>query len=279
MLPAHAYPELKKYKHLVGNIGRAWYDQKKLFSKYEMGILGTSNCVLIPKEDYRDRMFTTGIARLPGVKHIDGYDFTPLIEKTLTLPELPEEKSDVVLTTGFSKSVILSLKDKIKELIQQGKLRKIFVIGGCDSPLNKMKYYREFAQRLPKETIILTLGCGKYRINDLDLGSIDGIPRIIDVGQCNDAIVAIEVAQALAEFFNVGVNDLPLQLVLCWMEQKAVAILWSLLSLGIKNIYIGPILPAWVNEDILKVLVDNFNVKLISDVDKDINSIFNFATA
>ena len=270
LLPAHGYPGLKKYSHLVGNLGKAWFDQKKLFSRYPVAILGTSNCVLIPKEEYRDRMFTTGPARLPGVQHIAGYDYTPVIEKARSLPELDEEPGDVILTTGFSKSVVLSLKDKIKQLVEAGKIRHFFLVGGCDSPHKKARYYREFVQLLPHDTIILTLACGKFRINDLDLGDIEGIPRLIDLGQCNDSIVAIDIATALAEAFGVGINELPLTLVLSWMEQKAVAILWSLLALGIKGIYLGPILPAWVNDDILKVLREDYDLRLIGDPKEDI---------
>lgn len=270
LLPAHGYPGLKKYKHLVGNLGRAWFDQKKLFSMYPVAILGTSNCVLIPKEEYRDRMFTTGPARLPGVTHLPGYDYTPLIEKARSLPELDERPGDAVFTTGFSKSVILSLADKIKELVERGKIRHFFLVGGCDSPLKKASYYREFVQQLPEDTVVLTLACGKFRFNDINLGDIEGIPRLIDLGQCNDSIVAVEIAEALAALFNVGINELPLTLVLSWMEQKAVAILWSLLALGIKGIYLGPILPAWINDDILKVLTEEYDIKLIGEPEEDI---------
>jgi len=273
LLPAHGYPGLKKYKHLVGNLGKAWFDQKNLFSKYPVAILGTSNCVLIPREEYKDRMFTTGPAKLPGVKHISGYDYTPVIKKAESLPELEEEPGDVVLTTGFSKSTILSLADKIKDLVEEGKIRHFFLVGGCDSPLKKASYYREFVQSLPEDSIILTLACGKFRFNDLDLGNIEGIPRLIDLGQCNDSIVAIEIAEALAKLFGMEINELPLTLVLSWMEQKAVAILWSLLALGIKGIYLGPILPAWINDDILKVLQDKYDIKLINNPEEDIKQI------
>jgi len=273
LLPAHGYPGLKKYKHLVGNLGKAWFDQKQLFSKYPAAILGTSNCVLIPREDYKDRMFTTGPAKLPGVQHIAGYDYTQVIEKARSLPDLEERRGDIVLTTGFSTSVVLSLKDKIKQLVKTGKIRHFFLVGGCDPPLKKMEYYREFVQKLPQDTVVLTLACGKFRINDLALGEIEGIPRLIDLGQCNDSIVAIEIAEALAELFDVGINDLPLTLVLSWMEQKAVAILWSLLALGVKGIYLGPILPAWVNDDILKVLTENYDLHLIGDPEDDIKQI------
>ena len=273
MLPAYGYPGLRKYKHLVGNLGKAWYDQKELFSKYQLAILGTSNCVLLPLQDYRDRMFTMGVTGLPGVKHIQGYDFSSLLERLEELPELEEQPGEIKLKTGFGKSTILSLADKIKELVEKGKIRHFFLVGGCDSPANKNNYYRQFVKQLPKETIILTLACGKYRINDLDLGDIEGIPRLIDLGQCNDTIVAIEIAEALSKLLGLEINELPLSLILMWMEQKAVAIFWSLLYLGIKNIYLGPILPAWVNEDILKVLTENYQVKLISQPEEDLKNI------
>ncbi|MFQ5823891.1 MAG: hydroxylamine reductase [bacterium] len=273
LLPAHGYPGLKKYRHLVGNLGKAWFDQKQLFSKYPVAVLGTSNCVLIPREEYRDRMFTTGPARLPGVQHIAGYDYTAVIEKAKSLPELDEKPGEVILTTGFSKSVVLSLKDKIKQLVETDKIRHFFLVGGCDSPLKKAEYYREFVQRLPQDTVILTLACGKFRINDLNLGDIEGIPRLIDLGQCNDSIVAIEIAEALAELFGVSINELPLTLALSWMEQKSVTILWSLLSLGLKAIYLGPILPAWVNNDILKVLRENYDLRLIGNPEEDIKQV------
>ena len=270
LLPAHGYPGLKKYPHLAGNLGKAWFDQKQLFSRYQVAILGTSNCVLPPRDEYRDRMFTTGPARLPGVQHVPEHDFSAVIEKAKSLPELDEEPGDVVLTTGFSTSVVLSLAGKIKELVEAGKIKHFFLVGGCDAPLRKSQYYREFVERLPGDTVVLTLACGKFRFNDLDLGDIDGVPRLIDLGQCNDSIVAIEIATALAEAFGVGVNDLPLTLVLSWMEQKAVAILWSLFALGIKGIYLGPIAPAWVNDDILKVLTEQYDLRLSGEPEADI---------
>jgi hydroxylamine reductase len=270
MLPAHGYPGLKKYKNLAGNLGKAWFDQRQLFAKFPVAILGTSNCFLIPHEEYKDRMFATGPVYIPGVKHIDGYDYSEVIAKARSLPELPNAPGEYVLTTGFSTTVLLSHAAKIKELVTEGKIRRFFLVGGCDAPLKKSDYYREFVQKLPKDTIVLTLACGKFRFNDLDLGNIEGIPRLIDLGQCNDAIVALEVAQALAGLFGVGVNDLPLTLVVSWMEQKAVAILWSLLALGIKGIYLGPIVPGWINDDMLKILVDKYDIKLISTPDEDI---------
>ena len=270
LLPAHGYPGLKKYPHLAGNLGKAWFDQRQLFARYPVAILGTSNCVLPPRDEYRDRMFTTGPARLAGVQHVPEHDFSAVIEKAKSLPELDKEAGDTVLTTGFSTSVVLSLAGKIKELVEAGKIKHFFLVGGCDAPLRKSQYYREFVERLPEDTVVLTLACGKFRFNDLDLGDIDGVPRLIDLGQCNDSIVAVEIATALAEAFGVGVNDLPLTLVLSWMEQKAVAILWSLFSLGIKGMYLGPIVPAWVNDDILKVLTEQYDLRLIGEPEADI---------
>lgn len=270
MLPAHGYPGLKKYKNLVGNLGRAWFDQRQLFEKYPMAILGTTNCFLIPKESYRDRMFSMGPVQIPGVSHIEGFDFASVIEKARSMPEQKDEPGEYVLSTGFSTSVILSLKDKIKQLVQEGKIKRFFLVGGCDAPGKKGEYYREFVQKLPKDTIILTLACGKYRFNDIDFGNIEGIPRLIDLGQCNDAIVALELAEALSGLFGVSVNELPLTLVISWMEQKAVAIFWSLLALGLNGIYLGPIVPAWINEDMLRLLVEKYDIRLIGDPDEDI---------
>ncbi|SCG85755.1 Hydroxylamine reductase [Methanobacterium congolense] len=273
LLPAHGYPELRKYKHFVGQIGGPWFDQKKTFSKYPAVALATSNCALIPNEDYKDRIFTSGVAQLPGVQHVEDYDFTPLIEKVKSLPELEDEPRDTVLTTGFGLSTVLSLAGKIKELVEAGKIRHFFVVGGCDSPKPQAKYYTEFVEKLPQDTVVLTLACGKYRFNHLDLGNIEGVPRLIDLGQCNDAGVGIEIVAALSELFGMEINDLPLTFVLSWMEQKAAAILWSLLYLGIKDMYIGPIIPGWVNEDILNVLVENYNLTPIGNPEEDIKKI------
>ena len=270
MLPAHGYPGLHKYKNLAGNLGKAWFDQRQLFAKYPMAILGTSNCFLPPREEYRDRMFAAGPVYLPGVKHIDGYDYSEVIARARSLPELPDAPGEYELTTGFSTSVLLGHAAKIKQLVEEGKIKRFFLVGGCDAPLKKSDYYREFVQKLPQDTVFLTRASGKFRFNDLDLGNIEGIPRLIDLGQCNDAIVALEVAQALAGLFGVGVNDLPLTLVVSWMEQKAVAILWSLLALGIKGIYLGPIVPGWINADMLKILVEKYDIRLISSPDEDI---------
>lgn len=273
MLIAHGYPELKKYEHLKGQLGGPWFDQKEIFTKYEIPILVTTNCGLIPSDSYADRIYTSGIAQLPNAPHIENYDFSEIIDKALSLPELEDEEK-TTYTTGFGKTTVLSLADKIKEAVLGGKIRQFFVMGGCDVPYKKeMEYYTEFAKQLPQDTVILCVGCGKYRFNDLDLGDIDGIPRLIDLGQCNDAIVGAEILMALTEVFDMGLNDLPVTFVLSWMEQKAVSILWSLLALGLTNIHIGPILPAWVDETILNVLVENFDLKLISKPEDDIKAI------
>jgi len=270
MLPAHGYPELKRFPHLAGNIGGAWFDQRHTFDEFTGPILVTTNCILPPGEGYADRLYSMDPVMVPEGHRVEGYDFTPLIEAAKALPELPEREGKVTLTTGFSAPVILSLAPRIRELVETGKIRHFFLVGGCDAPFMTAKYYREFVQKLPHDTVVLTLACGKFRINDLDLGDIEGIPRLIDMGQCNDAIDAIDVAVALAEMFGVGVNDLPLTLVVSWMEQKAAAILWSLLALGVRGVYLGPVAPAWVNDDILKVMVDRYDIRLIGDVDEDI---------
>ena len=269
MLPAHGYPKLKKYEHLVGNLGRSWHDQRQLFAKYPMTILATSNCALIPTEAYKNRMFTTGPVRLPGVKHIKGYDFSELIKRAEELPEVKEEESGVTLWTGYSRSAILRNAKRIKELIEEGKIRRIFLIGGCDSPLKEMEYFRELALKLPKDTVILTLACGKYRLNDLDLGDVEGLPRLMDLGQCNDAIVAIDLLPDLAKLLGMKLEELPLTMVVSWFEQKAIAILLSLLYLGVKGIYLLPRLPAFVNDDILKVLRERYEIKLASTPESD----------
>jgi hydroxylamine reductase len=270
LLPAHGYPGLRKYKHLVGQIGGPWFDQKKTFTKYPAAIVGTSNCVLLPTDAYKERMFTVGVAKLPGIKRIEEYDFTPVVEMAKSLPDLEEEPRETVLTTGFGASTILSLAGKIKELVEEGKIKHFFVVGGCDSPKPQAAYYTEFVKNLPEDVIVLTLACGKYRFNDMDLGDIEGVPRLIDLGQCNDAIVGIDVVVALSDLFGMEINDLPLTFVLSWMEQKAAAILWSLLALDIKNMYLGPIIPGWVNEDILNVLVENYGLTPIGDPKEDI---------
>ncbi len=272
MLPGHAYPEMRKFKHLAGNYGGAWQKQKDEFSRFPGAVLGTSNCVLLPKEAYHDRMFTSGGAALPGVPHIEGHDFRPLIDKALNLPSLAERPGKSLLT-GFHYSAVLGAADKIISLVKAGKIRRFFLVAGCDGAKPGRSYYTEFVEKVPKDCVVLTLACGKYRFNSLDLGDIEGIPRLIDIGQCNDAHSAVQVAAALAKAFNCGVNDLPLSLVLSWYEQKAVAILLSLFHLGIKGIRIGPSAPAFISPNVLKVLQDNFDLKLITTPDQDLKSI------
>ncbi|WP_405286085.1 hydroxylamine reductase [Methanobrevibacter sp.] len=272
MLPAHGYPELAKYESLAGQIGGAWIDQKKIFSEYNAAILGTTNCVLIPKDDYADRLFTMDIVKVPGATVIEDYDFKPLIDKAIELGG-PEAEELTTITTGFGLSTILSLAPQIKELVLAGKIKRFFLVAGCDTPNPRMNYYREFVQELPEDTIVLTLACNKFRFNDLDLGDIEGIPRLLDLGQCNDAIVAIDLAVALCDLFEMELNELPLTIVLSWMEQKAAAILWTLLYLGKTDMFIGPVLPAWANEDILNVLVGNYNLTPVSTPKEDIKKI------
>lgn len=272
MLPALSYPELKKFPHLVGHYGSAWQNQRKEFEEFGGAILGTTNCVLIPRDSYRDRMFTCGVADLPGVTHIANRDFTPVIERALSLPPLAEKK--VAKTrTGFHHQPLLELSEKIVSAVKAGKIRHFFLVGGCDGSKPGRNYYTEFVKLLPADCIVLTLGCGKYRFNYLDLGEIDGIPRLLDMGQCNNAYSAIKVAVALAEAFNCSVNELPLSLVLSWFEQKAVSILLTLLHLGIKNIRLGPTLPAFLTPAVLQVLQENYNLQPISTPEQDIKDL------
>ncbi|HHY19140.1 MAG TPA: hydroxylamine reductase [Firmicutes bacterium] len=269
MLPAHGYPVLKSYENLVGNLGKAWWDQKQLFEEFPGVILGTSNCVLLPKDSYKDRFYTVGIPGLPGVKKVEGYNFKPLIEHALKLPEL-EDTEGSYLTTGFSDSNVLPLADKILSLVKEGKIGHFLLVGGCDAPGKSRNFYRDLVEKAPENTLILTLACGKFRFNDLELGEIDGIPRMLDLGQCNDAISAINIAVALAEALNVTVNDLPLTIALSWMEQKAVSILMTLLALDIKNIRLGPVLPAWLTPDLFNILSERYGLRALSlDADKE----------
>ncbi|MDK2882833.1 MAG: hydroxylamine reductase [Bacillota bacterium] len=272
MLPAHGYPELRKFPHLVGNYGTAWQNQRQEFEEFSGAILATTNCVLIPKDSYKDRMFTSGVANLPGVPHIKDRNFQPLIEKALTLPPLPENPGPTTMT-GFHHQAVLALADKIIEAVKAGKIRHFFLVGGCDGAKPGRNYYTEFVEKVPKDCVVLTLGCGKYRFNYLDLGEIDGIPRLLDMGQCNNAYSAIQVATALAKAFGCSVNELPLSLVLSWFEQKAVAILLTLLHLGIKNIRLGPSLPAFLTPNVLKVLQENYNIQPITTPEADIKAI------
>jgi hydroxylamine reductase len=273
MLPAHGYPELKKFKHLVGNYGGAWQEQKKEFNSFSGAILVTTNCVLIPAQNtYLERLFTTGISGVNGATHMKDRNFSLLIKKAKSLPPLPEAPSKKIMT-GFHHTAILGLADKIIGLVKSGKIRRFFLIGGCDGAKPGRNYYTEFAEKVPADCIILTLACGKYRFNKLDFGQIEGVPRLIDIGQCNNAYSAIQVALALAKVFNCGVNDLPLSIVLSWFEQKAVAILLTLLHLGIKGMRVGPTPPAFISSGLLKILQENFDLKLITTPDNDLAEI------
>ena len=280
MLPAHAYPELKKYSHLRGNFGTAWQNQQKEFADIPGAILFTTNCLMPVKESYADRVFTTEVVSYPEMIHIgDEKDFTPVIEKALELGGYDEEQHRVGINggnevmTGFSHGTVLGVADKVIEAVKQGAIKHFFLVGGCDGARPGRNYYTEFVKSTPKDTMILTLACGKYRFNDLDLGEIGGLPRIMDMGQCNDAYSAIKVAIALAEAFECGVNDLPLSMVLSWYEQKAVCILLTLLYLGIKNIYLGPTLPAFISPNILQFLVENYNIAPITTPEEDLKKI------
>jgi len=268
MLPAHGYPELRKFKHLVGNYGTAWQNQRKEFDDFSGAILVTTNCVMIPKDSYKGRMFTCGIAGVAGVKHIKDREFSEVIKKALSGPPLPENPQGT-LSTGFHYTAVLNMAEKIVEMVKAGKIRHFFFIGGCDGAKPGRNYYTEFAEKVPDDCVILTAACGKYRLNACDYGDIGGIPRLLDTGQCNDCYSAIKIALALAEAFDCDVNALPLSLVVSWYEQKAVAILLTLLHLGIKNIKLGPSLPAFFSPNVLNILTEKFNIGLIGNVDED----------
>lgn len=280
MLPAHAYPKLKKYSHLKGNYGTAWQNQKKEFDSLPGPILFTTNCLMPPKESYADRVFTTETVAFPGAVHIDERkDFTPVIEKALELGGFAEDKEffgingGKEMTTGFGHSAILSHAKTIVKAVKAGDVKHFFLVAGCDGAKPGRNYYTEFVKLTPKDSIVLTLACGKFRFNDLDLGEIEGLPRLMDMGQCNDAYGAIQVAAALAEAFGCSVNELPLSFVLSWYEQKAVCILLTLLHLGIKNIRLGPSLPAFLSPNILNFLVDNFGIAPITTPEQDMREL------
>ncbi|MCU0917687.1 MAG: hydroxylamine reductase [Planctomycetes bacterium] len=270
MLPCNAYPGLKKYKHLVGNYGGAWQDQRSEFDNFPGAILMTTNCLQKPKGSYQGRIFTSGLVGWPDVTHITDGDFTPVIEAALAAPGFPEDAPAQYITVGFGRNTVMSVAGKVIDLVKQGKIRHFYLIGGCDGAKPGRNYYTEFAEQVPDDCVILTLACGKYRFNKLEFGAIDGIPRLLDVGQCNDAYSAVQIAVALAKAFGVGVNDLPLSLILSWFEQKAVAILLTLLYLGLRDIRLGPSLPAFVTPDVLQVLVDKFAIQPIGTVPADL---------
>ena len=272
MLPAHGYPELKKFKHLVGNYGGAWQDQAKEFDEFPGAILMTTNCIQKPRDTYKARIFTSGLVAWPGVTHIANQDFTPVIRAALEMPGFVEEAPEKTITVGFGHQAVLGVADKVIAAVKSKAIRHFFLIGGCDGAKPGRNYYTDFAKAVPKDCVVLTLACGKYRFNKLDFGTIGGLPRLLDCGQCNDAYSAIKIAGALAGAFNCGVNDLPLSLILSWYEQKAVCILLTLLHLGIKNIRLGPSLPAFVTPAVLKVLVEKFNIQPITTVERDLEA-------
>ena len=282
MLPAHAYPKLKAYPHLKGNFGTAWHNQQKEFADIPAPVLFTTNCLMPPKSSYADRVFTTEVVSYPGVTHIgEDKNFTPVIEKALELGGYQEDREftgingGTSVTPGFAHNTVLSVADTIIEAVKAGALKHIFLVGGCDGARRGRSYYTEFVKQTPADTAVLTLACGKYRFNDLDLGTVGGLPRIMDMGQCNDAYSAIKAAAALADAFGCGINDLPLTLVLSWYEQKAVCILLTLLHLGIRNIYLGPTLPAFVSPGVLKFLVENYGIRPVTTPEKDLAEILN----
>ncbi len=273
MLLAHAYPELNRYPHLKGNFGSDWQNQRKEFDAAPVAFLYTTNCLVPPSESYRDRVFTTGPIRYPGATHIRDGDFTAVIDKALELGGFSEGSSGSgTLTTGFGHGFVISVADKVVEAVRSGQVNHFFLVGGCDGSKPGRGYFREFVESTPSDSVVFTLACGKYRFNDLDLGTVAGLPRMMDMGQCNDAYGAIQVAVALADAFGCSVNDLPLSMVLSWYEQKAVCILLTLLYLGIKGIYLGPSIPAFVSPAILDFLVKEFDIHPISDARSDMEA-------
>jgi hydroxylamine reductase len=270
MLPALAYPGLKKHPHLVGNYGSAWQDQRREFEDFPGAILMTTNCIQMPKESYKARIFTTGLVAWPDVTHVTGYDFAPVIDAALEADGFTEDAEEKTITIGFGRNAVLGVADKVVDAVKQGAIKHFFLVGGCDGAKPGRNYYTEFAQKVPQDTVLLTLACGKYRFNTLDFGDIGGIPRLLDIGQCNDAYSAIKIAMALANAFGTDVNSLPLSMVLSWYEQKAVAILLTLLHLGIKNIRIGPSLPAFLAPPVVELLVREFGLAPTTTPDADI---------
>ncbi len=273
MLPTHGYPGLKKYSHFHGHYGTAWQNQQREFSQFPGAILMTTNCIQRPQESYNGNIFTTGLVGWPGVLHVTNQDFSPVIKKALELPGFSADSNGKSVMVGFGRNTVLSVADKVVAAVKNKDIRHFFLVAGCDGAKPGRNYYTEFVEKVPKDCIVLTLACGKFRFFDKDLGNILGFPRLMDMGQCNDAYSAIQVAVALSKVFNVGVNDLPLSLILSWYEQKAVAILLTLLYLGIKNIRLGPSLPAFVSPNVLDFLVKNFDIKPISTPDEDLKAI------
>lgn len=274
MLPTHAYPELKKYPHLVGNYGGAWQDQRVEFENFPGAILMTTNCIQKPKESYKARIFTSGLVAWPGVTHIGDGNFAPVIEAALEAPGFAETEPEKTILVGFGRNAVLGVADKVIEAVKSGAIKRFFLIGGCDGAKPGRNYYTELAQKVPQDSVILTLACGKFRFNKMEFGDIGGIPRLLDIGQCNDAYSAIQIAVALANAFETDVNSLPLSMVLSWYEQKAVTILLTLLHLGIRNIRIGPSLPAFLTPAVVGVLHEKFNLMPVTTPDEDLKAIF-----
>ena len=275
MLPCHAYPGLKKYKHLVGNYGGAWQDQHKEFDAFPGSIIMTTNCIQRPQKSYENRIFTTGLVGWPNVMHLANKDFMPAIKAALSEPGFTSDEPEKNITVGFGHNAVMGVADKVIDAVKQGAIKHFFLVGGCDGAKPGRNYYTEFAEKVPDDCVILTLACGKYRFNKMEFGDIGGIPRLLDMGQCNDAYSAIQVAVALSKAFNCEVNDLPLSMILSWYEQKAVCILLSLLHLGIKNIRIGPSLPAFITPPVLNVLVEKFNLQPICTPEEDLKACLN----
>jgi len=276
MIPAHGYPELKKYKHLVGNYGSAWQHQRKEFETFPGAILMTTNCIQKPKDSYIDRIFTTGLVAFPGVDHIsDRNDFSKVINKAIEMGGFKDDKGKKEIMVGFGHDAVLGVAPQVIEAVKNGSIKHFFLVGGYDGAKNGRNYYTELAESIPKDCIIMTLACGKYRFNKLNFGTIGEFPRLMDVGQCNDAYSAIIIATELAKAFNCTVNELPLSIILSWYEQKAVCVLLTLLSLGIKNIKLGPTLPAFISPNVLDVLVKNFNIAPTTTVESDLKDALN----
>ncbi|MBI5062389.1 MAG: hydroxylamine reductase [Desulfatitalea sp.] len=273
MLPCHGYPGLKKYAHFYGHYGTAWQNQAKEFAAFPGAIVMTTNCIQKPKESYQENIFTTGLVGWPGVNHIATKDFAPAIDKALAMPGFTEDAPGKSVMVGFARNAVLGVADKVIEAVKSKAIRHFFLVGGCDGAKPGRDYYTELVEKIPQDCVVLTLACGKFRFFDKDLGNIGGIPRLLDIGQCNDAHSAIQIAVALADAFNCGVNDLPLSMILSWYEQKACVILLSLLHLGIKNIRLGPSLPAFISPNVLDVLVKNFNIMPIGTADQDLKAI------
>lgn len=269
MLPTHGYPGLKKYPHFYGHYGTAWQNQQKEFKEFPGAIVMTTNCIQRPVESYKNDIFTTGLVGWPGVAHIANNDYTPVIKRALELPGFSEDVIGKEVMVGFARNSVLGVADKVIQAVKDRKIRHFFLVGGCDGAKPGRNYYTRFVEKAPKDTVVLTLACGKFRFFDKELGDICGIPRLLDIGQCNDAYSAIQIALALSKAFNVGVNDLPLSMVLSWYEQKAVAILLTLLHLGIKDIRLGPSLPAFITPNVLDVLVKNFDIKPIAETPEE----------